>query len=117
VQDQLIYLQILVLLTGILYIVDMKRLSTVALSVTSDSSVSLRSILESKSIPKVGFNIRTVSKLLFRDFNISLNRIYNLQLIELISRDYYQSKKHLTGFVKYINQDILKSNTTKYRWL
>ncbi|KAK7219350.1 hypothetical protein V2G26_007353 [Clonostachys chloroleuca] len=35
-QDQLIYLQILVLPTGTLYIVDMKRLGTAALSATSD---------------------------------------------------------------------------------
>ncbi|CAG9988012.1 unnamed protein product [Clonostachys byssicola] len=77
-QDELISLQILVPPTGTLYLVDMKRLGTAALSTTADSSASLRSILESKSIPKVGFDIRAPSKLLFRDFNVSLDGMYDL---------------------------------------
>ncbi|KAK7227580.1 hypothetical protein V2G26_015583 [Clonostachys chloroleuca] len=63
-QDELIDLQILVTPIGTLYLVDIKRLGTAALSATTDSSASLRSIFESKSIPKVGFDIRAVSKLL-----------------------------------------------------
>ncbi|CAH0031162.1 unnamed protein product [Clonostachys rhizophaga] len=116
-QDELINLQILVQPTGTLYLVDMKRLGTAALSTTTDSSASLRSILESKSIPKVGFDIRAVSKLLFRDFNVSLDGMYDLQLMELASRDYQHSKKHLAGFAKCVDQDVPKSNTTKSRWL
>jgi exonuclease 3'-5' domain-containing protein 1 len=114
-QDQLIYLQILVLRTGTLYIVGMKRLDIAALSATSDSSTSLRSILESKSIPKVRFDIRTASKLLFRDFDVSLDGIYDLQLMELASRDRHQSKKHLDGCAKCVDQGVPKSNATKCR--
>ncbi|CAI6100596.1 unnamed protein product [Clonostachys chloroleuca] len=49
--DQVIYLQILVLPTGTLYIVDMKRLGTAALSATSGSSASPRSIHRVKVYP------------------------------------------------------------------
>uniref|UniRef100_A0A8H7K8N0 3'-5' exonuclease domain-containing protein n=1 Tax=Bionectria ochroleuca TaxID=29856 RepID=A0A8H7K8N0_BIOOC len=116
-QDEIINLQILVPPIGTLYLVDIKRLGTAALSATADNSASLRSLLESKSIPKVGFDIRAVSKLLFRDFSVSLDGMYDLQLMELASRNGRHSKKHLAGFAKCVDQDVPKSNTTKSRWL
>ncbi|CAI6097370.1 unnamed protein product [Clonostachys chloroleuca] len=105
-QDELINLQILVTPIGTLYLVVIKRLGTAALSATTDSSASLRSIFESKSIPKVGFDIRAVSKLLVRDFNVTLDSMYDLQLMELASRDYQHSKKRLTRFVKCVDQNV-----------
>ncbi|KAK7211138.1 hypothetical protein V2G26_018316 [Clonostachys chloroleuca] len=37
--------------------------------------------------------------------------------MELASRDRHQSKKHLAGFAKCVDQDVPKSKATKYRWL
>ncbi|KAM0540539.1 hypothetical protein ACHAPJ_013587 [Fusarium lateritium] len=116
-QEELIDLQLLVLPTNTLYVVNMKRLGTTALSAAGDDSASLRLMLESKAIPKVGFDIRGMSKLLFRQLNVSLDGMYDLQLMELASRDDGQSKKFLAGLAKCIDQDVPDTNTAKRRWL
>ncbi|KAJ0133451.1 Uncharacterized protein HZ326_23477 [Fusarium oxysporum f. sp. albedinis] len=53
---------------------------------------SLRLILESNTIPKVRFAISGMSRLLFRQLNVSLGGMYDLQLMELGSRNDRQSK-------------------------
>ncbi|VTO83125.1 unnamed protein product [Fusarium graminearum] len=116
-QDQLINLQFLVPPKNTLYVVHMRCLSTTVLSTVSDNGRSLRLILESKAIPKVGFDIRDMSRLLFSQLNVSLGNIYDLQLMELASRDDGQSKKFLAGLSKCIDQDIPDSNIVKRRWL
>jgi exonuclease 3'-5' domain-containing protein 1 len=115
--DRLIDLQLLVSPTNTLYLVDVRRLGDIAFSAVGHSEMSLRLILESKDIPKVGFDIRGISRLLFRQFNISLAGIYDLQLMELASRKEGQSMKFLSGLAKCIDQDIPSSNDTKIRWL
>ncbi|KAF4957603.1 hypothetical protein FSARC_11242 [Fusarium sarcochroum] len=116
-QEELIDLQLLVLPTNTLYVVNMRSLGTTALSSVGDKGTSLRSMLESKAIIKVGFDIRGMSRLLFRQLNVSLDGMYDLQLMELASRDNGQSKKFLAGLAKCIDQDIPSTNNTKRRWL
>jgi exonuclease 3'-5' domain-containing protein 1 len=116
-QYELIDLQLLVLPTNTLYLVNMKGLGTPALSTVGGNNLSLRHILESKDIPKIGFDIRDMSKLLINQLNLTLGGMYDLQLMELASRDHEQSKKFLAGFAKCVNQDIPSSNGAKGRWL
>ncbi|KAH7190145.1 hypothetical protein DER44DRAFT_844821 [Fusarium oxysporum] len=115
-QDQLAGLQVLVLPTNTLYFINLKRLGTSAVSTLGDNDASLCSILESKTINKVGFDIRHVSRLLVHQLNVSLDGMWDIQLLELASRDDGQSKKFLAGFTKCIEQ-LPSSNSAKARWL
>ncbi|KAH7230897.1 hypothetical protein BKA59DRAFT_504525 [Fusarium tricinctum] len=98
-----------------LYVIDMGCLGATVLSTVSDNGKSLRLILESKAIPKIGFDIRGMSRLLFMQQNVSLGNMYDLQLMELASRDDRQSKKFLAGLRKCVKQDISDSNIVKRR--
>ncbi|KAF5667454.1 3' 5' exonuclease [Fusarium heterosporum] len=116
-QNALTDLQVGVPSTNTLYIVNLVRLGTTALSKVDESYPSLRAILESGKIWKAGFDIRDLSRLLYNQFNLSLGGIYDLQLMELASRDDGKSKKFLAGFAKCVDQDIPGSNDAKLRWL
>ncbi|KAM0355078.1 hypothetical protein ACHAPU_000935 [Fusarium lateritium] len=116
-QDELTDLQLWVPSMNTLYIVNLGRLGTTALSKVDKSHPSLRAILESKKIPKAGFDIRDLSRLLHNQFNLSLGGMYDLQLMELASRGEGQSQKFLAGFTKCVDQDIPSSNAAKVRWL
>ncbi|EWZ78753.1 hypothetical protein BFJ63_vAg14362 [Fusarium oxysporum f. sp. narcissi] len=115
--DGLNDLHLLVPPTNTLYLINARRLGDTAFSAVGHSEMSLRLILKLKDIPKVGFDIRDISRLLFRQFNISLAGIYDLQLMELASRKEGQSMKFLSGLAKCIDQDIPNSNDKKIRWL
>ncbi|KAH7024166.1 hypothetical protein EDB80DRAFT_770824 [Ilyonectria destructans] len=115
--NQVIDLELLILPKKTIYIVKTNRLGTKALSVTSDSGTSLRSFLGSESVPKVAFDIRGLSRILFHRYNLSLDGMYDLQLMELASRDMKESKKYLAGLAKCIDRDIPSTNPTKQCWL
>ncbi|KAF0637634.1 hypothetical protein FPSE5266_00727 [Fusarium pseudograminearum] len=110
-------LQLFILPTNTLYLVDLIRLGDAAFSTVGNGEKSLRLVLESKSIPKAGFDIRDLSRLLFRQYNISLAGIYDIQLMELASRKEGQSMKFLAGLAKCIDRDISNSDDRKIRWL
>lgn len=116
-QDELIDLQIWIPPTNKLYNISLRHLGATALSSVDDNLPSLRTILESDVVPKVGFDIRGLSRLLYSQFNVSLEGMCDLQLMELASRDDGESKKFLAGFAKCINEDVPSTNTAKVRWL
>ncbi|XXH01927.1 hypothetical protein Hte_008289 [Hypoxylon texense] len=89
---------------------------SVDLSTTIPAGVSLSSILESESIPKVVFDVRRISKALFDQHDISLDGIQDLQLMELASRDAEQSKKYIAGLAKCVETGIPRSNEVRKRW-
>jgi exonuclease 3'-5' domain-containing protein 1 len=116
-RGQLTDLQLLSKPSNTLYIIRKAALHTMAISSTAaNDHCSLRHVLESESIWKVGFDLREVSRLLFLQFNISLNGVYDLQLMELASRD-GPSKKYLTSFAKSVETGIPSSNAINQRWL
>ncbi|KAG5659529.1 hypothetical protein KAF25_002088 [Fusarium avenaceum] len=116
-QDELIDLQLWVPTTKNLYNISLRHLGATALSSVDGNLPSLRTILESDVVPKVGFDIRGLSRLLYSQYNVSLGGMYDLQLMELASRDDGESKKFLAGFAKFINDDVPSTNTAKVRWL
>jgi exonuclease 3'-5' domain-containing protein 1 len=56
-----------------IYLIDIHRLGRTAFSTTNNSATSLKTILESPTIPKVIFDIRNNSDALFSHFQISVN--------------------------------------------
>ena len=77
-EDELKDLQLLVPPTNTLYIIDVRSLGSTAIASLRDSSSSLCPILKLSTIPKVAFNIRSLSRALLCYFNISLNNMYDL---------------------------------------
>ncbi|KAI1066686.1 hypothetical protein LB507_011631 [Fusarium sp. FIESC RH6] len=116
-QDELKDLQLLVPPTSTLYIIDIRNLGSTAMASLRDSGGSLRPILESSTIPKVGFDIRGLSRALFCHLNMSLDGMYDLQLMELASRDDKDSRKFLSGLANCINTDLPGSSVVEHRLL
>ncbi|KAF2007396.1 hypothetical protein P154DRAFT_541565 [Amniculicola lignicola CBS 123094] len=84
------------------YIIDVYILSAEAFHVV-DTHNSLKDILESVDIPKVFFNIRNDSDALYSLYGISVNRIIDIQLLELATRRFLKS--YIAGLAKYIKKD------------
>jgi exonuclease 3'-5' domain-containing protein 1 len=70
--------------------------------------------MESPGIKKVMFDIYNDSDALFSHYNICLDRIQDLKLIELAMRS--GSKTYVTGLAKYIKRDSPILNLRKAEW-
>jgi exonuclease 3'-5' domain-containing protein 1 len=97
-------MQILVLPENQTYLIDIHKLGSEAFSTPGKSGETLKGILESKSIPKVFFDVRNDSAALFSHFQIDLAGIHDLQLMELATRSF--SKRCLKGLTKCIEGDL-----------
>lgn len=97
-----------------IYLIDIHRLGKTAFSTTNSSATSLKTILKSPTIPKVFFNIRNDSDALFSHFQISVNGIKDLQLMELASRKGTQDL--VAGLAKCIEKESPVSTTAKAEW-
>ena len=69
-----------------LFIVDVHLLGTKAFSTPNRSGTTLQSILQSKLLPKVAFDIRNGAGALFAHFNMSMRGVEDLQLMEVATR-------------------------------
>lgn len=69
------------------YLIDIHSLQETAFSTTTASGNSLKNILESPTIPKVVFDIRNDSDALFNRFQISVDGIKVLHLMEIAARN------------------------------
>jgi exonuclease 3'-5' domain-containing protein 1 len=97
-----------------IYLIDIHRLGRTAFSTTNNSATSLKTILESPTIPKVIFDIRNNSDALFSHFQISVDGIKDLQLMELATRK--RSKDFVAGLAKCIKKDSPVSTAAKAEW-
>ncbi|RDL31811.1 uncharacterized protein BP5553_09213 [Venustampulla echinocandica] len=64
-------------------LIDIHSLGRAAFSTTSNSGTSLKTTLESSTIPKVAFDIRNDSDAVFSLFRVSVDCTKDLQLMEL----------------------------------
>ena len=97
-----------------IYLIDIHRLGKTAFSITNSSATSLKTILESPTIPKVIFDIRNDSDALFSHFQISVNGIKDLQLMELATRK--GSKDFVVGLAKCVEKESPISAAAKADW-
>ncbi|KAH7150925.1 glycoside hydrolase superfamily [Fusarium sp. MPI-SDFR-AT-0072] len=116
-KDELIDLHLFVPSNRTLYSVHIRKLGDAAFSAVGNSEISLRTLLESTNIPKVGFDIRDISRILFHRFNVSIAGVHDIQLMELASRKDRQQKKFLSGLANCIDQDVSNEDPDKIRWL
>ena len=74
----------------------------------ASTGASLTSILESPSVPKVFFNARSLSYILWKCHAVWLSGIHELQLMELASRDPKCSKKYVAGLSECEEQETAR---------
>jgi exonuclease 3'-5' domain-containing protein 1 len=97
-----------------IYLIDIHRLGKTAFSTINSSATSLKTILESPTIPKTIFDIRNDSDALFSHYEISVDGIKDLQLMELATRK--GSKDFVAGLAKCIEKDSPVSTAAKAEW-
>lgn len=97
-----------------IYLIDVHRLEKTTFSTANSSGSSLKTIFESPTIPKVIFDIRNDSDALFSHYQISVDCIEDLQLMELATRQ--GSKRLVAGLAKCIERDSDFSNAVRAEW-
>jgi exonuclease 3'-5' domain-containing protein 1 len=107
-------LQLLVSPENRTYLIDIYTLRDKAFSTSGATGQTLKGILESDSIPKVFFDVRCDSDVLFRHFRINLAGIHDIQLMELATRN--SSKKFINGLSKCIDRDLSLTTSEKQAW-
>jgi len=96
------------------YFIDIHSLGEAAFSATTNSGTSLKTVLESSTIPKVVFDIRNNSNALFSLFQISIDGIKDLQLMELASRT--GSREFVSDLAMCIENESPISVAAKIEW-
>ncbi|KFY70464.1 hypothetical protein V498_10343 [Pseudogymnoascus sp. VKM F-4517 (FW-2822)] len=96
------------------YLIDIYSLKEAAFSTTNSKGTSLKTVLESPTIPKVIFDIRNDSDALFGLFGVSVDGIKDLQLMELATR--MGSRGFLSSLVNCIARESPISAAAKAEW-
>lgn len=82
----------------------------------NEPSITLKTILESKEIRKIFFDVRNDSDALFAHYDIRLQGVQDLQLMELATRRQYVSRKCVSGLAKCIEYDSGMPYQAKTDW-
>ncbi|KAI6991660.1 hypothetical protein KC332_g8101 [Hortaea werneckii] len=96
------------------HLVDVTGLRKQAFKTAGPDGRTLQSILESPEITKVFFDIRNDSDALFSLFDIRVNGIEDIQLMEVASRTF--PKRYINGLAKCIERDSALPFTVKREW-
>jgi exonuclease 3'-5' domain-containing protein 1 len=86
-------------------LVDVRWLGLLAFNTTGIKNKSLKDILEDEDIRKIFFYIRNDSDALFANFDIALQGIEDVQLMENATRATTRSRKYLNGLAKCVEND------------
>lgn len=108
-------LQIHVRPTNTTYLIDVQSLGDKCFSTPGETRWTLKAILESPYIPKVFFDVRSDSDALFVIFDITLNGVIDLQLMEFAVRP-HQEKKWVQGLEKCVRYHATFSRFEKLKW-
>lgn len=78
--------------------------------------MTLRNILESPKIPKVFFDVRNDSGALYTHYQIALQGIEDVKLMENASRRLGSSKQYINGLAKCVKRDLTLPYAAKKQW-
>ena len=106
--------QLFVLPKNHVFLIDIFVLGEEAFSTYNGSGTNLRSILESALVPKVFFDVRNDSDALFAHFQISLQGIQDIQLLENATRSY--SRDRVMGLATCIERDVQLTRKASTAW-
>ena len=96
------------------YLIDVTTLGRNAFDTAGSDGRRLRDILESSEIIKVFFDIRNDSDALYSLYDVHVRGIWDLQLLELASRNF--NKKCVNGWAKCIERDSRIGFAEKAKW-
>ena len=96
------------------FLVDICMLQETAFDTANQSGTTFRSILESASVPKVFFDVHNDADALFAHFNILLQNVHDIQLLELATRSW--PKDRVVGLRQCIQNDLRLTNNAKKQW-
>ena len=96
------------------YLVNIHRFRKTAFFTTNSNLTSLKTVLESPTIPKVFFDVRPASNILFSHYEISVFGVKDVQLMELATRK--GSKDLLAGVFECLEKDSPASIAEKAEW-
>lgn len=96
------------------FLIDVFVLQEKAFCTSNSPRTNLRSILESAQVPKVFFDVRNDSDALFAHFNIALQGVQDVQLLEVATRSY--SKDKVTGLAMCIEKDAQLTPEASAAW-
>lgn len=99
---------------SIVHLIDVTILKAQAFSTAGSDGGTLKSILESKEILKVFFDIRNDSDALFSHYKIRVQGIEDVQLMELASRSH--SKRLVNGLAKCIENNPNIGYRERHEW-
>lgn len=100
------------------YLIDIHILDSMAFTTPGSEGTTLKSILESPTVPKVFFDVRNDSNALFFHHSIALQGVQDIQLMECASRVgiHGSSKRLLNGLQKCIQHDAPITQQQKQTW-
>ncbi len=107
--------QLLVHPESYVYLIDIYKLGANAFDTPSANRLTLRSVLESPTIAKGVFDVRSDSNALHSLFNVTLAGVDDLQLMELATRTF--PKKYINRLKKYIERDSAITFSEKKKWM
>ncbi|KAL9014224.1 MAG: hypothetical protein Q9173_001130 [Seirophora scorigena] len=96
------------------FLIDVYSLGETAFTTANAAGLTLKSILESDSAPKVFFDVRNDADALYAHFGIQLQGVYDVQLMENASRCF--SKAKLIGLAHCIEYDSGLGQEAKMLW-
>ena len=106
--------QLFVLPKNHVFLIDVFVLGEEAFRTSNGLGTNLRSILESELVPKVFFDVRNDSDALFAHFQISLQGIQDIQLLENATRSY--SRDRVMGLAMCIERDAQLTRKASTAW-
>ncbi|KAG5992723.1 hypothetical protein E4U52_002568 [Claviceps spartinae] len=96
------------------YIVDVHTMGKFAFTIANAAGVTLKAVLEASQINKVFFDVRNDSNALFYHFQVSLQGVQDLQLMELAARG--KKRRLVAGLARAIKNDSPISKAEKMKW-
>ena len=96
------------------FLIDIFVLQEAAFNTPNQSGTTLRSILESALVPKVFFDVRNDADALYAHFNISLQGVHDIQLLEVATRSW--ARDRVTGLGKCIRFDARLTTKSQQDW-
>lgn len=96
------------------YLIDVLVLGREAFTIGDENGNNLQSVLESTSVPKVFFDVRNHSDALFHHFQIKLQCVVDLQIIEFAIRD--APGRYLKGLVKCLAETSASLPLRSHDW-
>ncbi|KAG4256534.1 hypothetical protein BFJ72_g14951 [Fusarium proliferatum] len=97
------------------HIIDIHNLGNLAFSTVGGSGKSLKDILESSRFIKVFFDVRNDSDALHFHYNIKLDGVRDVQLMENARRRTTNSRKFLSGLAKCIEESLYGPERDQWR--